>query len=88
MKPKPHIQIYTTNYCPFCDAAKRLLKERNIDFEEIDVSDPKKKEELKAKTGWRTVPQIFIDGKMIGGYQELAEMDRKRLLKIYRGETS
>jgi GrxC family glutaredoxin len=78
----PHIQVYTTRYCPFCDAAKRLLKERGLEFEEIDVSDPEKKEELKAKTGWRTVPQIFIDDALIGGYQELAERDRKGELKM------
>ncbi|MFO1518526.1 MAG: glutaredoxin [bacterium] len=78
--PKPLIQVYTTAYCPYCDAAKRLLKERKFEFEEIDVSDPSQKTALKERTGWRTVPQIFIDGKMIGGYQELAEMDRKGIL--------
>ena len=72
-----NIKIYTTPDCPFCDAAKRLLQERKISFEETDVSDPEKKEELKKRTGWRTVPQILIDGKLIGGYQELVEMDRK-----------
>ena len=70
------IEVYTTLYCPYCDAAKHLLKERGLEFEEIDVSDPEKKMALKQKTGWRTVPQIFIDGKMIGGYQELNEMDQ------------
>ncbi len=75
------IQIYTTAYCPYCDAAKRLLQERKLSFEEIDVSDPDKKEELKKKTGWRTVPQILINDQLIGGYQELAEMDRNGELK-------
>ncbi len=78
----PQIEIYTTSYCPFCDAAKQLLKSRGLDFTEINVDDPKKKEALKNKTGWRTVPQIFIEGKLIGGYQELAEMDQKGLLKV------
>lgn len=78
----PKIEVYTTSYCPFCDAAKRLLKSLGLDFTEINVDDPEKKEALKQKTGWRTVPQIFIDGKMIGGYQELAEMERKGLLKV------
>lgn len=77
----PQIEIYTTSYCPFCDAAKKLLKERGFAYQEINVDDPLKKEELKNRTGWRTVPQIFFDGKLIGGYQELAEMDRKGLLK-------
>ncbi len=78
----PKIEIYTTSYCPFCDSAKRLLKSRGLDFIEINVDDPFKKDELKNKTGWRSVPQIFIDGKLIGGYQELAEMDQKGFLKI------
>lgn len=78
----PKIEVYTTSYCPFCDAAKHLLKSLGLDFTEINVDDPEKKEALKQKTGWRTVPQIFIDGKMIGGYQELAEMERKGLLKV------
>lgn len=76
-----NIKIYTTSSCPYCDAAKRLLQERKLPFEEIDVSDAHKKEELKKKTGWRTVPQIFINDKLIGGYQELAEMDRNGKLK-------
>lgn len=81
MNPAPKIEVYTTSYCPFCDAAKRLLKNRGLAFTEIDVTDPQQKDDLKNRTGWRTVPQIFIDGKMIGGYQELAEMDQKGFFK-------
>ena len=76
----PKIQVYSTPYCPYCDAAKRLLNKKGLNFEEIDVSDPEKKQALKEKTGWRTVPQIFINEKMIGGYQELLELDQKGLL--------
>ncbi len=71
----PKITIYTTDYCPFCDAAKALLERKGIPFEEIDVTDDDAKFALKKKTGWRTVPQIFIGDEMIGGYQELAEME-------------
>ncbi len=78
----PKIQVYSTPYCPYCDAAKRLLNKKGLNFEEIDVSDPEKKQALKEKTGWRTVPQIFIEGKMIGGYQELLELDQKGLLNF------
>jgi len=67
----PKITVYTTDYCPFCDAAKEFLTRKGIAFEEIDVSEDDKKMELKARTGWRTVPQIFIDEELIGGYQEL-----------------
>jgi len=67
----PKITVYTSEYCPFCHAAVEFLKRKGIPFEEIDVSDDEKKAELKARTGWRTVPQIFIDDELIGGYQEL-----------------
>ncbi len=71
----PKVKVYTTDYCPYCDAAKALLEKKQIAYEEIDVSDPIKKVELKQRTGWRTVPQIFIEEKMIGGYQELAALE-------------
>lgn len=69
------VQVYSTAYCPFCDAAKRLLKQRNIPFEEIDVSDDSARAALKQRTGWRTVPQVFLGEELIGGYQELAAID-------------
>lgn len=75
------IKVYTTSYCPYCDAAKALLEKKQLDYEEIDVTDPEKKLALKVKTGWRTVPQIFIGEKMIGGYQELAALDHSGELK-------
>ena len=69
------VRVYTTAYCPFCDAAKRLLQQRGIPFEAIDVSDDAERAALKRRTGWRTVPQIFLDEELVGGYQELAAMD-------------
>lgn len=69
------VKVYTTDYCPFCDAAKDLLSARGIPFQAIDVSNPEDKVALKERTGWRTVPQIFIGEEMIGGYQELAALD-------------
>ena len=68
------IRVYTTEYCPFCDMAKRFLNHQGLTFEEIDVSDEDEKAKLKAKTGWRTVPQIFIDEELIGGYQEMMDL--------------
>jgi glutaredoxin 3 len=71
------IRMYTTPYCPFCVAAKTLLEKKNAPFEEIDVSaDPALRERMVAESGRRTVPQIFIDGTAIGGYDELNAMDR------------
>ena len=72
----PQIIVYVTDYCPYCHAAIELLKKRNLSHQVVDVSDPAKKMALKAKTGWQTVPQIFIDDKLIGGYQELVALDR------------
>jgi GrxC family glutaredoxin len=69
------ITVYTTDYCPFCDAAKEFLTRKGIPFQEIDVSDHEQKVALKTRTGWRTVPQIFINEELIGGYQELLALD-------------
>ena len=65
--------IYTTEYCPYCHAAIKLLKSKGVNFQEINVSD---NDELRHKLvqmsgGRETVPQIFVDGKSIGGYNEL-----------------
>jgi glutaredoxin 3 len=68
--------MYTTPSCPFCVRAKRLLDARGIAFDEIDVSaDDAVRAEVMERTGRRTVPQIFIDGRSIGGFEELAAMD-------------
>jgi len=65
------IEIYSTNYCPYCQKAKMLLKSLNLEFNEINVSSPDAMEELVEKTGMQTVPQIFINDKLIGGCDEL-----------------
>ncbi len=72
----PKVVIYTTNYCPFCTRAKALLRSKDIDFEEIDVTyDGRLQEEVRRLSGRRTVPQIFIDGKSVGGYDDIKELD-------------
>jgi glutaredoxin 3 len=71
------VQIFTTRICPYCIAAKRLLAARGIAFDEVDVTgDDAKRAWLAEVTGRRTVPQIFIEGQSIGGYDELAALDR------------
>lgn len=70
------IKIYTKAYCSFCFAAKRLLSKRGLDYEEIPVmGNPAAEREMRDLTGGYTVPQILIDGKPIGGYTDLAELD-------------
>ena len=70
------VAVYTTKTCPFCVRAKRLLEARGITYEEIDVGhDDALRADLIRRTGRRTVPQIFIDGDPIGGFEELAALD-------------
>jgi glutaredoxin 3 len=71
------VTVYTTRVCPYCIAAKRLLAERKVAYKEVDVSsDDAKRAWLVEATGRRTVPQIFIGAEPIGGYDELAALDR------------
>jgi glutaredoxin 3 len=71
------VEVYTTASCPYCVRAKRLLEERRIPYDEFDVgSDPELRAAVVARSGGRrTVPQIFIDGRAIGGFEELAALD-------------
>jgi len=73
------ITIYTTPYCPFCIRAKQLLKNKNIDFKEIDLSEePEKFDEMSKKSnGARTVPQIFVNDTHIGDCDYIHELDNK-----------
>lgn len=69
------IVIYSTNTCPYCEYAKALLKSKNLSYEEIRVDlDPDKRLEMETKSQRRTVPQIFINDKSIGGYDDLAAL--------------
>ena len=75
------VVIYTTPSCPFCVRAKRLLQERGIAYDEIDVADDDAlRADLVQRTGRQSVPQIFIDGRSIGGFEELAALDETQQL--------
>jgi glutaredoxin 3 len=82
------IVLYTTPYCGYCRAAKALLQARGVQFVEIDVSRDfdKRAEMISRARGRRTVPQIFIEGTHIGGYDELAELDRRAKLDPWLAE--
>lgn len=81
------VEIYTTASCPYCVRAKRLLAARQIPYEEIDVgSDDALRADLVRRTRRRTVPQIFIDGRSIGGYEELAALDASGELRELVGD--
>jgi glutaredoxin 3 len=72
------VEIYTTPTCPYCHAAKALLTEKGADFTETTVLDPALREQMTQRAhGRRTVPQIFIDDAHVGGYDDLAALDRR-----------
>jgi len=76
------VQVYSTPWCPYCVRARALLRRLEIDFDEIDVSnDRDKRAWLVGATGQRTVPQIFIDGRSIGGFTELDALNRRGQLQ-------
>jgi glutaredoxin 3 len=78
-----HVRMYSTGYCAFCRRADALLAARGVSHIEtlrVDL-DPKLLAEMVQLTGRRTVPQIFINEQHVGGYDELAAMDRKGALE-------
>jgi glutaredoxin 3 len=74
---QPAITVYLTGWCPYCQRAKALLGRKNAAFSAIDVDeDPKLREEMIARSGRRTVPQIFIGDRHVGGCDDLFALDR------------
>jgi glutaredoxin 3 len=72
----PEVVIYVTGWCPYCDRARGLLSKKGLAFKEIDVEDDAKlREEMLARSGRRTVPQVFIGDKHVGGCDDLIELD-------------
>ncbi|MEN0059178.1 MAG: glutaredoxin domain-containing protein [Bdellovibrio sp.] len=70
------VLIYKKDPCPYCDRAIQFLKNRDIAFDMVDLTDkPEEIEKIKQETGWRTVPIILINGKLIGGYTDLKTLD-------------
>jgi glutaredoxin 3 len=84
------VEIYTTSYCSYCMRAKALLRSKGIKFDEIDVTHDSA---LRAKMvelagGRRTVPEIFIDGRIIGGWDELFALERSGELDALLAEST
>ena len=72
------VVMYSTPWCPFCVRARRLLESKGVEFEDIDVSAaPHKRAEMMEKSGRRTVPQIWIGGRHVGGCDELFALQRQ-----------
>lgn len=78
MTTPPKITIYTTPWCPYCNAAKALLRKKGVSFEEIDVQDQDLRRQMIARAnGHYTVPQIFIGDLHVGGSDDLHALDRR-----------
>ena len=75
----PKIIMYTTGFCPYCKMAENLLRSRGVqEIEKIRIDlEPDQRGEMMNKTGRRTVPQIYIGDIHVGGYDDLAQLDRK-----------
>lgn len=68
--------MYASPFCGYCSAAKRLLAEKGVEYTEIDVvAEPERRIEMMERSGRRTVPQIFIGAKHVGGYDDLKALD-------------
>ncbi len=77
IQPTKKVVIYTMNHCPHCVSAKNLFKSKSIPFEEILLKeeDDAAWDRLEKETGYKTMPQIFIGEKFIGGYSQLASLN-------------
>ena len=74
----PKIVMYATGVCPYCLMAERLLRAKGVaDIEKVRVDlEPARREEMMQRTGRRTVPQIYVGDRHVGGYDDLAALDR------------
>jgi glutaredoxin 3 len=81
------VTVYTTKVCPYCVRAKALLDRRGIPYTEVDVThDPEKRAWLVQTTGRRTVPQIFIGDRPVGGSDDIHALDAEgRLVPMVQG---
>lgn len=74
----PKVEIYTTPTCPYCHATKALLDEKGVAYEEITVIEPELRAAMVQRAhGRRTVPQIFVGATHVGGYDDMAALDRQ-----------
>ena len=73
------VEIYTKAFCPYCSRALRLLDDRGVDYDEYDVTmgGPKRAEMVERSGGRMTMPQLFIDGRHIGGGDDMMALDRE-----------
>jgi len=85
---RPDVVVYLAGWCPYCQRARSLLSKKGVQVREIDVDDdPQLREEMIARSGRRTVPQIFIGEKHVGGCDDLLALDgRGELDRLIQGD--
>jgi glutaredoxin 3 len=84
----PKVTVYTKDFCPYCVRAKRLLDKKDVAYEEVNVEG---RDDLRVwlveATGQQTVPQVFVDGRALGGFTDVDALDREgKLDPVLRGE--
>jgi glutaredoxin 3 len=85
---QPDVVIYVAGWCPYCQRARGLLSQKGVQFREVDVDDdPKLRQEMIARSGRRTVPQVFIGETHVGGCDDLFALDaRGELDRLIQGD--
>lgn len=82
------VRVYATGWCPYCVAARDMLRSKGVQFEEIDLtSDPSRRAEMESLSGRSSVPQIFVGDEHVGGYDDMAALDRSGRLDRLLGIT-
>ncbi|MEN1729654.1 MAG: glutaredoxin 3 [Pseudomonadota bacterium] len=82
----PEILLYVKETCPYCLAAKRLLKSKGVSWTEVSLlSEPNRRDEMIGRSGRKTVPQVFIGDKHIGGFDDLDALDQGGALDTLLG---
>lgn len=75
---RPRVTMYGTGWCPYCAAARDLLRQKGVELEEIDLTrQPGRRPEMEARSGRSSVPQIFIGDEHIGGYDDISALERR-----------
>lgn len=82
------VTLYTGSFCGYCEQVRALLARRGIPYDEVSVEDhPELREVLLAKSGRRTLPQVYVGGRYVGGATELLELDRSgELMRLIQSE--
>jgi glutaredoxin 3 len=74
---RPEVKMYATGWCPYCARARALLERKGVQWTEIDVeAEPARRAEMIEKSGRRTVPQIFVGSRHVGGSDDLHDLER------------